>query len=83
VNNIFISYIDEKDKAFKKPLFSDDDEDDTNDCDTIEEQWRKDRFKRESYLFKVYIYLFIFKIFNFFKCKFAFVKLNMIVRGSM
>ncbi|XP_025196717.1 claspin-like [Melanaphis sacchari] len=44
---------DQDDAAFKKPLFSDnedDNEDDVLSDDEKTEQWRKERFKRESYL---------------------------------
>uniref|UniRef100_A0A2S2QI87 Claspin n=1 Tax=Sipha flava TaxID=143950 RepID=A0A2S2QI87_9HEMI len=44
---------DQDDAAFKKPLFSEDEdeyEDDAMSDDDKAEQWRKERFKRESYL---------------------------------
>lgn len=61
---IFIySYTDENDSVFKKPLFSDN-EDENNDDETLSDDekstlWRKERFKRESYLSQV---LKLFKI---------------------
>lgn len=53
--NILISFIDENDTAFKKPLFSDneDEDDDVLSDDEKSVQWRKERFKRESYLSQV------------------------------
>lgn len=56
---IFILYTDENDSAFKKPLFSDN-EDENDDDEVLSDDeksalWRKDRFKRESYLSQVLI----------------------------
>lgn len=60
---IFISYTDENDSVFKKPLFSDnEDENDDDEMLSDDEKstlWRKERFKRESYLSQV---LKLFKI---------------------
>lgn len=57
-HNICISYTDQNDVALKRPLFSDnedDDEDDVLSDDEKTEQWRNERFKRESYLSEVTI----------------------------
>lgn len=58
LNPISNSCIDENDVALKKPLFSDneDDENDITDEDEKAEIWRKERFKRESYLSQVLLY---------------------------
>lgn len=53
LNNHVIYCLDQDDAAFKKPLFSEDEDEDEDDVlsdDGKAEQWRKDRFKRESYL---------------------------------
>lgn len=63
-DNTIIFYIDENDSAFKKPLFSDneDNDEEENDDDTTE-QWRTERFKREAYLTQVLLFISIF-VFN-------------------
>lgn len=48
---LFIFYLDENDGIIGKPLFSDNDDEDDELIDS--EQWRNERFKRESYLSKV------------------------------
>lgn len=62
LDNISIFYVDENDAAFKKPLFSDNEDDNENDDalsdDEKAEQWRKERFKRESYLSQVFTHYF-------------------------
>lgn len=62
INILFLNFIlDENDAFYKKPLFSDDENDDDDDAmsdNEKTEQWRKDRFKRESFLAQVYIYIY-------------------------
>jgi len=61
-NYIFIFGVDQNDTEFKKPLFSDneDENDEVLSDDDQAEQWRKERYKRESFLSKVLIYHIIF-----------------------
>lgn len=60
INNTIIFYIDENDAAFKKPLFSDNEDNDEEEDDDTTEQWRTERFKRESYLIQVLLFISIF-----------------------
>lgn len=57
-HNIFVFYTDNNDVSLKRPLFSDNEDDNDNDIlsdDDKTEEWRQERFKRESYLSEVTI----------------------------
>lgn len=57
---IFNFCTDQDDAVFKKPLFSDNEDDDADDVLSEDEKsgnWRKERFKRESFLSQVLFYI--------------------------
>lgn len=65
IHHSYICYIDQNDAVLKKPLFSDNDEDDDESDVILSDdektgQWRKERFKRESYLSQVYNFILFF-----------------------
>lgn len=60
LDDIFIFCVDQDDDSFKKPLFSDSEDENVilndDDGDDLSGLWRKERYKRESYLSQVLLF---------------------------